>query len=414
MRNILRLKRNYSILFLLGLVLAFMLLSPDIKIEATSKTKDSKQNICGEHLELAWSKALFPPSSPKIKRGPIAMQVLPSGENYMVHTVISEGGESSDVPRDIDTFLLDTNGNVIWRRRYIDLPLVFSQGHAVSVGKQTYRYFDRLLYGGGDVGLRYHVWLDEKGFVQWIYAQRERFNIETFSQEWKEVEIVNDVVYNLVAKCQAGICQVDSLKISEKGVDPKGWQTILKWPYPEDNKDKVVYQPVSVSTSYLLVYKKEPKGVDAVEFHLIQFSPDGNRQIKYDSKYYFPYKSEEAFIKNKDGSFIFFLVQEKKGTFIRLDKTGKQIETKIYNLPEKFKTWIGAIKPFKDGWLISGWPETNDKKSGFIFTRLSSDGKPLQSIKWFNELAGNDEENLFLSYDGTLYKCREKQEIKGK
>jgi len=408
MRNIMSLYKRISFWNLLsGFAISIMLLIHPADTAAGAKDIESK--ICGENFELVWSKALYPLIK---KPQEISIKVLPSGENYMVHTVIWK----QEVPLNIITFLLDSNGNQLWHQEYIDELPFMADGGVFSVGKYTYRHSD-------SGNLRYHVWIDEKGIMQWVHAQRAisplyKYHEEGYQRE--EVEVVDGVIYHLIANCKNGFCQVDSLNISEKGIDPKGWQTILKWPYPKDNKDKVIYSPVSVSISHLLVYKKEPKDVDAVEFHLIQFTPDGNRQIKYDSKYYFPCKSEKAFIKNTDGNFVFFVAEEKKGTFIRLDKTGKQIETRSYNLPQKFEFSINAIDPLKSGWLtIIGSIEERkgrDILRRLAMMRLSSNGQPL----WFHvydndlDLAGMDSKNMFFSRQGTLYKCRERQIIIGK
>lgn len=416
MRNILRSKKGISIwLLVLVIVLANILLILTAEA-AEPKAKSSKQKICGDNLELVWEKQIVP----KVDKGTeIDMQVHPSGDNYMVHISLSKI-DAPDVNLGTARYLIDANGNKLWEKwdSFDDLTFVFFKGYVsrniFPIGKQTYLWYETTAYSKKyKKGMRYHVWLDEEGFIQWVHAHR--FNSSLY-QRSDFFEVVDGVVNNFAVNCKDDkICQVDRLAITEKGVDSKGWQTILHWPYPKDSEKGTLYYPLDVSNSHLLIYKEAPKGSkgDKTEFRIVRFSPNGNGQIILESKYLFSWRGETAFTKNQDGGFTVFTMENNEGILIRLDNTGKQIESKSYILPQRFTTWISAIKLYKEGYLVEG---NVDKKYGPFgefqsLLRLKSDGQPVwfHVFKWDTKvLVGIDGENIFFSRRGNLYKCREK------
>ena len=136
-------------------------------------------------------------------------------------------------------------------------------------------------------------------------------------------------------------------------------------------------------------------------------SRDG--RIISESKYLLPADSSSAFMKNKQGDFVFFNFQGGGlYTFMRLDESGRLIEKESCRLPETFHTFIQLIRQFKDGWLIEG-------TSLHSLLRVSSDGSPLWLRRLphgVDRLAGSGDDTLFLTIGYKLYMCRAKETLK--
>ena len=389
--------------FFLWLAVAACALSPAAALGA-GKKQPAIQQICGQDLEVVWEKAIV--AEPD-KDSRVFFKVYPAGKNYWAEIEWWPKKPGSDEkPLALRNVLLDPKGDKIWQRDmsqgYLDIPYAIAGTQVVMVGDKLYKYDDRIL-SPFEKGLRYHVWLDADGYILAVHAHRVG-NIVALGA----LEAGDGVVYNIDPWCTTErSCLVDRLTVTEKGIDPKGWQTLVRWPYPAGCGEETVYGAIMTGSSHLLVYKKEPKTTET-EWRLITFSPSGDGRIISESKYLLPAHSSPVFIKNKKGDFVFFDFQDGGGyTFMRLDESGRVVEKKEYRLPETFATFIQMIRQFRDGWIIEGLSD---------LLRISSDGSPL----WLHRLpgytshvfVGNGEDTLFFGVRNKLYMCREKTALK--
>jgi hypothetical protein len=388
--------------FFLCLAILAWALHP-VVAQSVGQKQPAIQQVCGRDLELVWGKAI----AGKEDKNRVHFRVHPSGKNYWVEVEwLPRQLGSSDEPLYTRNMLIDSNGDKIWERDrgYLDIPYILAGSREVMVGRKLYKYHDRYLTSFGK-GLRYHVWLDEEGDILSVHGQRVD---DLVWLPGNEPEAGNGVVYNVEPWCsEEGFCAVDRLTVTEKGIDPKGWETMVRWPYPAGSEKGTVYSGLRASSSHLLVYKTEPKAAET-EWRLITFSPSGDGRIISETKFLLPADSSSAFIKNKQGGFVFFNFQDGGPyTFMRLDEAGRLIEKKSYRLSETFDTFIQLIRQFKDGWIIEGATR---------LLRISSDGSP----RWLRRLpgdtldvfVGNGEDTLFFQLGYKLYMCRENKALK--
>src|SRR5208337_5504174 len=224
------------------------------------------QQLCGQDLEVVWEKAIA--GNPRKER--LDFHVYPAGKNYWVEVNWLSNDPSAGEPVYTRNMLIDPKGDKIWQRDtgYLDIPYPIAGRPTVMLGDKVYKYKDRYLTPS-DKGLRYHVWLDAEGYILSVYAQR----VNDLPWFRGEPESGNGVAYNIEPACsQDGFCSVDRLTVTEKGIDPRGWATMVRWPYPTGSEEGTVYSAARAGSSYLLVHKMEPKTSES-EWRLITFSP---------------------------------------------------------------------------------------------------------------------------------------------
>ncbi len=379
-------------LFVLAILSLFVL---NCAVFADLNDSFCDQQVCGNHLELVWKKTVADVSGNSVMQ----IGVHPSGKNYWIEITYWKKAESSDEPLYHVNVLMDRKGNRLWKRDgYIDIPFVIAGDLGVPVGELLYKTYDRINVPF-DKSLRYHVWLDAKGYLFSIHAYRHGPAVPQ-----DNIEVENGIVHNIELHCQNGNYTVRKLAVFEDGIDKKGWQTIFRWPYPAHNKQSDNYLPVRVGLSYLLVCKSEPNESEA-KWKLIRFSPSGDRRTLSESDFVFPRESTTAFMQENNGGFVLVNFVGRQYTFTRLNTAGRQIEKKTYSLSREFRTFVESIRAFKDGWIV----QSADYKD---LLRLSSDGSPVWLDRRNNDvvrLSGNDKDNLFFAMKNRLYMCREKQ-----
>jgi hypothetical protein len=357
------------------------------------------QQLCGQDLEVVWEKAIA--GNPRKER--LDFHVYPAGKNYWVEVNWLSNDPSAGEPVYTRNMLIDPKGDKIWQRDtgYLDIPYPIAGRPTVMVGDKLYKYDGRILTPF-EKSLRYHVWLDAEGYILSVHAQR----VDWLPWAVGEPEAGDGLAYNIEPGCSRdGFCSVDRLTVTEKGIDPKGWETLVRWPYPAGSEEGTVYSAVKAGSSYLLIHKMEPKTSDS-EWRLITFAPSGDGRIISESTYLLPRISSSTFMKNRKGDFVFFDFED-GGTYtvMRLDESGRLIEKRSYRLPRTFHTFLGLIRQFRDGWVI-------ESRTFSDVLRVSSDGSPLWLHRLPGEddrLAGNGEDTLFFQLGDKLCMCRERQ-----
>lgn len=382
------------------LVVLFLCNTESSPAGAVLNVQDS--SICGADMELVWERTV----GKNPQQDELYPQILPFGRDYWIALTYYKSGDHSDEITRYENILLDPGGNQIWRKHKYGKLSGLGSG-IVAVGNRSYVNITDV----ADFKVR-HIWFDTNGNITNTYstdAGRE------YLVSHAPLEVEGDAVHDTVSYCREGHCSVERLVLTEKGVDDNGWKTVLRWKYPSGSSPGVEYHPARVGDSYLFVYKKEPKEEKKREWRLIRFSPE-NGTIISDSEFKFS-KNTPSILTDK-GVFGFILWGDQgKGTFIRLDGLGREIDRKTYDhgIKDNFYVSSQLNAPFNGGWLVELMiPDTPDFSRWQLFLRLDSDGRPLWSYRLDThklKLIGSSSDALFLAKQNTIYMCREKRSV---
>lgn len=367
------------------------------------KEQDNKSPIPSQ-LELIWSTNLS--LERWTDQRDVTIRVYPWGKACIADAVVTDR-KAPDVPVEQKVYALGADGNELFRKFYIDLPFVFAYGHFKAAGQNMYRWFDRY-ENPGPLGLRYHVWLDGSGNILWVEAQRfdeRRHHPNTVTAN------EDGTISAFTARCDGASCQVDRLRVSEKGIDREGWKSVTVWDLPGYDRNTYQYEVVGVGDSYMMIFQRRlgHKATEGErEYRLVRFDRNG-RTISA-SRHLFPARHDTmathniAFTLSPDGSFLYFTISGRTGAFLSIDQKGKETWKTNVGLPLDLTIGPSSLRPFEDGWLLEGRVRSFVPGQPLIHNgdvallRFSPNGKLL----WHFRLKRPNEEGM--KYIGTIEK----------